>query len=201
LLDWSVKPTFFPSPQSWRRWLEKHHRTKDVVLVGFHKRATGRPSLTWPESVDQALCFGWIDGIRRSLGPESYVIRFTPRRAGSIWSAVNIRRAGELIRLRLMRAPGLRAFKAREDKKSGYSYEQPQNVKFPRAYARRFKAKPKAWQFFQAKPPGYRRMLTWWTVSAKKEETRLKRLAALIKACAAGRTIGLLAPPTRRKPA
>jgi uncharacterized protein YdeI (YjbR/CyaY-like superfamily) len=195
-----MKPVFFPSPAAWRRWLAKHHATEDELLVGYWKRATGRPSLTWPESVDQALCFGWIDGIRRSLGAESYVIRFTPRRTGSIWSAVNVRRARELIRLRLMRRAGLAAFKAREDKPSGYSYEQPQAFKLPLAYQRRFRRTPRAWRFFQALAPGYRKMTTWWVISAKQEETRLRRLAQLIAMCKAGRTPGVLAPSTGRKP-
>ncbi len=186
-------PRFFRTPAEFRRWLAAHHATATELWVGFHKRATGRPSLTWPESVDEALCVGWIDGMRKSLDAERYVIRFTPRKPTSIWSAVNTRRAKELIAARRMRAAGLRAFEARRVEKSGvYSFEQRRAVLPPR-YAARLRAVPAASAFFAAKPPWYRRTAVWWVVSAKREETRLRRLAQLIEDSARGRNI----PPLR----
>jgi uncharacterized protein YdeI (YjbR/CyaY-like superfamily) len=173
--------------------LTRHHESADELWVGFHKRATGKPSLTWPESVDEALCFGWIDGLRRSIDAESYMIRFTKRRADSIWSAVNIRRVGVLTKLGRMRAPGLRAFKRRTKKKSAvYSFEQRKTVKLPAAYVKKFKGHPDAWRFFSGQAPWYQRTTSWWVISAKQEETRLRRLATLIADSAAGRRIGLV---------
>lgn len=190
-----MKPLFFASPVQWRRWLATHHARKDEVLVGFYKRSSGRPSITWPESVDEALCCGWIDGIRRNLDAESYTIRFTPRRQGSIWSAVNVRRVAELTKRKRMRAAGLRAFAARIKAKTAiYSFEQRKKARLPPAYAKRFKANAAAWRFFSARPPWYQRTATYWVISAKQEETRLRRLAALIDASAHGRIIG---PMTR----
>lgn len=188
-----MKPLFFPTPRDWRQWLAKHHASTGELWVGFYKRGSGKPSITWPESVDEALCVGWIDGIRKRLDDESYVIRFTPRRPGSIWSAVNVRRVGELTRRRRMRPAGTRAFEARTKKKSAvYSFEQRKTVKLPAAYARRFKEDPAAWRFFSEQAPWYQRTTTWWVISARREETRLKRLATLIADSAAGRRIGLV---------
>jgi uncharacterized protein YdeI (YjbR/CyaY-like superfamily) len=190
-----VKPLFFASPAEWRRWLSAHHARKDELWVGFHKRSTGRPSLTWPESVDEALCFGWIDGLRKSLDAERYMIRFTPRRAGSIWSAVNVRRVAELTKRRRMRAAGVRAFKARSAAKTAvYSFEQRKNPRLPPAYAKRFKANAGAWRFFTSQAPWYQRTMTWWVISAKQEPTRLKRLARLIDDSANGRRIDPMKP-------
>ncbi|HYN10344.1 MAG TPA: YdeI/OmpD-associated family protein [Vicinamibacterales bacterium] len=187
-----MKPKFFPTPAEWCDWLERHHGSADELWVGFRKRATGKPSLTWPEPVDEALCFGWIDGLRKSLGAESYMIRFTPRRSDSIWSAINVRRVGVLTRLGRMRPAGARAFKERTKKKTAiYSFEQRKEVKLPAAYARRFKENPDAWRFFSGHAPWYQRTTTWWVISAKREETRLRRLATLIADSAAGRRIGL----------
>jgi uncharacterized protein YdeI (YjbR/CyaY-like superfamily) len=191
------KPTFFATPADFRAWLEKHHGQAQELFVGYYKRDSGRPSITWPESVEQALCFGWIDGVRKSLGKESYVIRFTPRKPGSIWSTVNIRKVEELIARGLMRPAGLEAFEARSEEKSGiYSFEQKEEPKLSPAQEQRFQADPKAWAFFQAQAPWYRRAATWWVVSAKKDETRQKRLATLIADSAAGRTLPML---TRKK--
>jgi len=190
-----VKPLFFASPAEWRRWLSAHHARKDELWVGFHKRSTGRPSLTWPESVDEALCFGWIDGLRKSLDAERYMIRFTPRRAGSIWSAVNVRRVAELTKRRRMRAAGVRAFKARSAAKTAvYSFEQRKNPRLPPAYAKRFKANAGAWRFFTSQAPWYQRTMTWWVISAKQELTRLKRLARLIDDSTNGRRINPMKP-------
>ena len=185
-------PTFFATPGEFRAWLEAHHATETELLVGFYKKGSKRPSITWPESVDEALCYGWIDGVRRSLGDEAYTIRFTPRKKRSVWSNVNIRRAGELIAEGRMRPAGLAAFEARTGERSGvYSFEQKdqEKVVFGEAQARQFRADAKAWEFFQAQAPWYRRTATWWVISAKKEETRAKRLATLIADSAAGRPI------------
>jgi uncharacterized protein YdeI (YjbR/CyaY-like superfamily) len=182
-----MKPTFFRSPAAFRAWLVKHHVTKRELLVGFHKKGSGRPSMTWPESVDEALCFCWIDGIRKRLDDDSYSIRFTPRRPRSIWSAVNIKRAGEMTELRLMRPAGLSAFASREENRSGiYAYEQRADT-LPEPYAGTMKKNKTAWAFFQAQPPSYRKTLSWWVVSAKQEATRLKRLNQLIDDSAKGR--------------
>jgi uncharacterized protein YdeI (YjbR/CyaY-like superfamily) len=191
-----MTPQFFPTPADWRRWLAKHHASAAELWVGFHKRASGRPSITWPESVDEALCFGWIDGIRKSLGDASYVIRFTPRRPSSIWSAVNVRRVGELTRAGRMRPAGLRAFGKRTAKKTAvYSFEQRKAAKLPLPYVRRFKANPAAWRFFSGQAPWYQRVMAFYVVSAKQEETRLRRLARLIADSTAGRRVGILQKP------
>ena len=189
-----MKPAFFKTQSDFRRWFEKHHDTSKELLVGLYKKGSGRPSITWPESVDEALCFGWIDGIRRSIDDISYTIRFTPRKPISIWSAVNIKRAQELIDQGLMKPTGLKAFEARREYKSGiYSYEQ-RTEKLPDPYARRFKKNKAAWAFFEAQPPGYGKMVGWWIVSAKKEETRLKRLDKLIEESAREQRISQLTP-------
>jgi uncharacterized protein YdeI (YjbR/CyaY-like superfamily) len=191
-----MRPTFFPTPETFRAWLAANHTRAGEILVGFHKVATGKPSLTWPQSVDQALCFGWIDGVRRSLGPEGYTIRFTPRRARSIWSAVNTKRFAELRKLGLVTAAGDAAFAQRRAARSGvYSFEQKKRVRLPAADAKVFRANRKAWTFFRARPPWYQRAAIWWVVSAKKAATRDRRLRALIADSAAGRTIGPLTRP------
>jgi uncharacterized protein YdeI (YjbR/CyaY-like superfamily) len=191
----AIKPVFFATPPAFRMWLKKNHATATELWVGFHKKGTGKPSITWPESVDQALCFGWIDGIRKSHNVESYVIRFTPRRPTSIWSAVNIGRAKELIRLRLMQPAGRKAFERRDtDKANRYSFER-QHVDLDSKYEKLFRSNPDAWEFFQAQPPWYRKTATWWVASAKQEETRQRRLGALISDSAAGKHIG----PLRRE--
>jgi uncharacterized protein YdeI (YjbR/CyaY-like superfamily) len=179
-----MKPAFFSTPAEFRKWLAKHHATARELVVGFHKKDSGRLSITWPESVDEALCFGWIDGIRRSIDSISYSIRFTPRKLGSTWSSVNIRRAQALIQQRRMKSAGLKAYKARKENKSGiYSYEQ-RKPELVEPYNRLLKENATAWQFFQAQPPSYRKTVSWWIISAKREETRLKRLKTLV-ACSA----------------
>ena len=184
------RPLFFATPAEFRAWLERHHGEQTELLVGFHKKGTGKPSLTWPESVDEALCFGWIDGVRRSLGDESYSIRFTPRKATSNWSAINVARVGELTRLGRMRPAGLAAFAARVEKKTAiYSYEQRDSASFNDAQTSEFKAHKAAWRWFQSRPPGYRKITTYWVASAKKEETRARRLSTLIECCEGQRPI------------
>lgn len=194
-----MEPIFFETPADFRAWLEEHHADRSELLVGFHKKGTGRPSLTWPESVDQALCFGWIDGVRRSLDEHSYTIRFTPRKARSTWSAINIRRAGELIEAGLMAPAGLAALERRSDDRSRiYAYEQRAQAKLDPAAEKEFRANRKAWAFFSEQAPWYRRNATYWVISAKKEETRRKRLRTLIEDSAAGRTLRHLTRPAKR---
>jgi uncharacterized protein YdeI (YjbR/CyaY-like superfamily) len=193
-----LKPLFFPSPSAWHAWLEKHHAEITELWVGLYKRDSGRPSITRPEAVDGALCFGWIDGIRKSIDETSYKIRFTPRKPRSIWSAVNVKRAAELSAMGLMHPAGLSAFQKREGKRSEiYSYEQRKGAKLPAALKRIFSRNQDAWNFFQAQPPGYQRVCTWWVISAKKEETKLKRLAALIEHSQHERRIPALSRPPR----
>jgi uncharacterized protein YdeI (YjbR/CyaY-like superfamily) len=192
------KPQFFPSLSAWRAWLEKHHAQHEELWVGLYKRDSGRPSITWPEAVDGALCVGWIDGIRKSIDDISYKIRFTPRKPRSVWSAINVKRATELSRLGLMHPPGLDAFQQRDrDRSKIYSYEQRKKAELPAAYTRKFRDHPEAWKFFQSQPPGYQRICSFWVISAKKEETRLKRLAALVEHSSHQRKIPALARPPR----
>jgi uncharacterized protein YdeI (YjbR/CyaY-like superfamily) len=183
-------PTFFATPAGFRAWLVKHHESVPELLVGFYKRDTGKPSITWPESVDQALCFGWIDGVRRRIDEARYSIRFTPRRTGSIWSAVNIRRVEELKAMGLMQPAGLAAFERRIESKSRvYAYEQRDEIVLDPAHQALLEADRKAWAFFESQPPSYRKLALYWVASAKKEETRLRRLGALVKACAERRRV------------
>jgi uncharacterized protein YdeI (YjbR/CyaY-like superfamily) len=188
-----MQPIFFATPGHFRRWLLRHHESERELWVGFYKKGSGRPSITWPESVDEALCFGWIDGVRKTLDAESYVIRFTPRRRGSTWSNVNTKRAEALIRSGRMQPAGLRAFEARSPQNAGrYSFEQKATARLSAAEEARFRAQPEAWRFFQSQPPGYRRIVLWWIVSAKQEATRARRLRTLIDDSAAGRRIAQL---------
>jgi len=174
-------PQFFASPNEWRAWLAENHARNQELWVGFYKRGSGRPSITWPEGVDGALCFGWIDGVRKSIDAVSYKIRFTHRKPRSIWSAINIKRARELSKAGLMHAAGLAAFEKRDgDRSAIYAYEQRQTATLPREFEKQFRANKRAWAFFQSQPPWYRRTSTYWVISAKKEDTRLKRLATLI---------------------
>jgi uncharacterized protein YdeI (YjbR/CyaY-like superfamily) len=184
-----LKPEFFQTAGDFRTWLGKNHATAAELWVGFYKKDSGKPSITWPESVDQALCFGWIDGIRKRADEISYQIRFTPRQSGSVWSAINIKRAKELLEQRQMRPTGLKAFAARIENKSGiYSYEQ-RSTELSQPYARLLKKNKAAWNFFQAQSPSYRKMIGWWIISAKKEETRVARLAKLISDSAKGKRL------------
>jgi uncharacterized protein YdeI (YjbR/CyaY-like superfamily) len=190
-----MRARFFATAAQFRDWLEEHHQTHPELLLGFYKKGSGQPSITWPESVDAALSFGWIDGVRRRIDDESYSIRFTPRKARSIWSAVNIKRVEELTRLGLMHPAGLRAFEARLAARSAiYSFEQ-QNIAFEAAQERQFRANKAAWTFFRAQAPWYQRAATWWVVSAKREETKAKRLATLIADSSAQRTLRHLTRP------
>jgi uncharacterized protein YdeI (YjbR/CyaY-like superfamily) len=173
-------PIFFDSAAAFRAWLRRHHKTAGELQVGFHKKHTGKPSLTWPESVAEALCYGWIDGIRRRIDDEAYTIRFTPRRKGSRWSAVNVRMMAELEAAGRMTAAGRAAFEARPDPNDkGYTYEK-KNAEFDAARLRAFKSNRAAWRFFESQPPGYRRNAIYWVMSAKQDATRNRRLSRLI---------------------
>ena len=184
-----MTPMFFRSPAELQTWFERHHTTAGEILVGFYKKASGEPSVTWPESVDEALCVGWIDGVRRSGDERSYTVRFTPRRKGSIWSTVNIRKAEALTRDGRMRPAGLAAFAARrEDRSRIYSYER-RPAELPEPYLGSFRENPSAWAFFQAQSPSYRKTVSHWVASAKQEATRRQRLAKLVDASAQGQRV------------
>jgi uncharacterized protein YdeI (YjbR/CyaY-like superfamily) len=176
-----MKVRYFKSPNDFRAWLEENHATTRELWVGFYKKRSQRPSITWPESVDGALCFGWIDGIRKSIDDLRYTIRFTPRRRESIWSAVNIKRARELRDKGLMEPAGMTAFDARKENRSGiYSYEQ-RSANLAAPYEKKLRQNKAAWDFFYAQPASYRKAIGWWIVSAKQEVTRLKRLQKLME--------------------
>ena len=182
-------PIYFASPGEFRDWLEKNHRSAAELWVGYHKKGTGVPSMTWQESVDEALCFGWIDGIRRSVDGDRYTIRFTPRKPRSNWSNINIERVAELTKLGRMTPAGREAFEARDEKRD-YSYEETRRRELSPEQEKTFRSNRKAWAFFEAQPPGYRKTLIFWVTSAKKEETRTSRLNRLIAESAAGRRLG-----------
>jgi uncharacterized protein YdeI (YjbR/CyaY-like superfamily) len=190
-----MKALFFATSGDFRKWLEKHHDEHAELVVGFYKKGSGRPSMTWPESVDAALCFGWIDGVRHRMDEVSYTIRFTPRKKRSIWSAVNIKRVAELTELGLMRPSGIGAFAARSAERSAiYSFEQ-ENIAFEVAQEKLFRGQKDAWKYFQSQTKSYQRAATWWVIHAKREETKVKRLATLIADCAAKRTLKHLTRP------
>jgi len=187
-----IKPQYFTSMKKFHRWLDQNHVTVTELWVGFYKKASCKTSITYPEALDEALCFGWIDGIRRRVDGDSYTIRFTPRRSDSTWSKVNIKRMTELIALGRVTPTGLTAFAVRKPEKSGaYSYEnRPQQ--FSAEYEQKLRARKRAWDFFQSQPPYYRRTACAWVMSAKREETRLHRLATLIEDSANERRIGVI---------
>ncbi len=181
-----LTPKFFKTPSAFRKWLAAHHANSKELWVGFYKKGSGKPSITWAESVEEALCFGWIDGLRKRIDDASYQIRFTPRKPSSTWSTVNIKIAQRLIEEKRMQPAGLKAFAARKEGRSGiYAYEQ-RSPELLEPYVGKLKRNRAAWKFFQAQPAGYRKLMNWFVVSAKKEETRLKRLDRLIEASAKG---------------
>ena len=191
-----MKPTFFKSASHLRRWLEKNHAVSSELWLGMYKKASGKGGVTYKDALDESLCFGWIDGVRKRLNEESFVQRFTPRRTGSYWSAVNVRRARELIEGGRMHAAGRAAFERRDAARTErYSFER-QNVTLDAAAERQFRANAKAWAFFQSDAPWYRKVVTHWVSSAKRPETRQRRLETLIRDAAAGRRISGL-PPKR----
>ncbi|HLO57886.1 MAG TPA: YdeI/OmpD-associated family protein [Bacteroidales bacterium] len=173
---------FFKNRDEFREWLQNHYKTKKELVVGFYKTKTGKPSMTWSESVDQALCFGWIDGIRRSIDDVSYSIRFTPRNPNSVWSSINIKKVEELTQKGLMTPEGLDAFNKRKPEKSGiYSFENKPGQLTPEMESQ-FKKETAAWDFFNLQAPSYRRTVIHWILSAKTETTRQNRLSKLIEA-------------------
>ena len=185
-----MKIVFFKTPAAFRTWLQRHHTEHRILHVGFRKRHTGKPSITWPEAVDEALCFGWIDGIRRRVDDESYTIRFTPRRPRSVWSTINTRRVADLEAEGRMTPAGLAAFRARDPERTRlYSYEARHHTAVAPELQAELRANPAAWRYFQDEAPWYRRAVSHWIMSAKKEETRRSRMATLIADCAAGRRI------------
>ena len=184
-----TEPTFFATAGEFRRWLEANHDTAPELLVGFWKKGSGRPSIDWPQARDQALCFGWIDGVRKSLGPSSYTIRFTPRRKGSVWSNVNLERYQALAAQGLMTPAGARAYDEGKENKSHYAYESELR-ELTEEELRQFRADAAAWADWEKRPPGYRKVVLHWITRAKRPETRARRLAALIEDSAAGRKIG-----------
>ena len=195
-----MTPTFFSSREKFRAWLEKHHSDTPELWIGFYNKASGRGGLTYREALDESLCFGWIDGVRKRFKEESYIQRFTPRKPRSYWSAVNTKRAKELIKEKRMAPPGLRAFERRDATADArYSFERAAAA-FSPAHLKEFRAKRAAWEFFEAQPPGYKRLMAFWVADAKKEETRAKRLATLIAESSKGRRIGLMTSKNADRP-
>jgi uncharacterized protein YdeI (YjbR/CyaY-like superfamily) len=193
-----VKPRFFKTSAEFRSWLAKHRSAASELWVGFYKKDSGKGGITYSEALDEALCFGWIDGVRKSVDAESYTIRFSPRQPKSIWSAVNTRRVAALTKAGSMDPSGLEVFRNRDPGRTLlYSYER-ERAEFTGLWLERFRSNTTAWRFFDAQPPSYKRTVTFWVMSAKKEETRSKRLDALIAESGLSRRIGLLSPPKAR---
>jgi uncharacterized protein YdeI (YjbR/CyaY-like superfamily) len=193
------EPIYFSSPEEFRAWLEQHHEAETEIWVGYWKKATGKPSLVWSQAVDEALCFGWIDGILRGVDDERHVQRFTPRKPTSNWSAINIAKVENLRAEGRMRPAGEAAFARRRDDRSAiYAYEQRNNAQLEPDEQARFEANAAAWAYFTSRPPSYRKPALWWVVSAKKPETRERRLATLIEQSAAGEPINQLRPRKRK---
>ena len=193
------KPAFFPTPSDFRAWLEAHHDKLSELLVGLYKKSSGKPSITWPESVQVALCFGWIDGVRKSIDETSYTIRFAPRKPTSTWSSININLVRKLTKQGLMHPAGLKAFAARSEEKSSiYSYEQRKSARFSREQEKQLRANKPAWEFFRSQAPWYQRACTYWVIAAKREETKLKRLSELISHSQNRRTIARLTPAKKK---
>ena len=193
-----MKPRFFKSQSDFRRWLETNHAKETELMVGFYKKASGKPTITYPEALDEALCFGWIDGVRRRLTDDAYVQRFTPRKAKSIWSNVNVRHVERLKKLGRMAPAGLKAYELKDPKKTGvYSFENRPRELLP-AYEKKFRANKKAWEFFEKQPPGFKRLMIFRVMEAKQEETRQRRLAQLIEASAKGERLGVLTTKSKK---
>lgn len=194
-----MRIVFFSTASDFRRWLEANGQKEFELQVGFHKKSSGKPTITYPEAVDEALCFGWIDGVRYSIDADSYRVRFTPRKPKSQWSAVNIRHVERLTKAGRMRPEGLKAFEEATEQERKYSYEQRHHAALPAADERRFRGNQRAWDFFQSRPPWYRRTATYWIVSAKREGTRQTRLETLIADCARGQLVKPLRRPEGTK--
>ncbi|WP_127504142.1 YdeI/OmpD-associated family protein [Actinoplanes solisilvae] len=190
-----MEAQFFDTPAELRAWFEQHHESAPELFVGYWKKSSGRSGVTHPQAIEQALCFGWIDSVGRSLDEQRYQVRFTPRRKGSVWSAINVAKVAELIEAGLMRPAGLSAFELRKpDRVAVYSYEQPADAVLDDEQTALFQADEAAWQWFSAQRPSYRRAAVHWVVSAKRADTRQRRLAQLITDSAAGRKVPPLVP-------
>jgi uncharacterized protein YdeI (YjbR/CyaY-like superfamily) len=187
-----MKPTFFPTPSDFRKWLSQHHEVEQELWVGYYKKATKVPSVTWPESVDEALCYGWIDGLRKSIDEKSYMIRFTPRKATSHWSNVNIKRVAELTKLKQMQPAGIAAFKKLKKENSGKASFEQKSVTLDKNYITQIQTSEKAWAFFDALAPSYKKATIWYVMSAKQETTRQRRLQILIESSEQGLKIPML---------
>jgi uncharacterized protein YdeI (YjbR/CyaY-like superfamily) len=193
-----MKPTFFTSQLLFHKWLAKNHDSRSELLLGFHKKSSGKKSITYPEALDEALCFGWIDGVRKNLDETSYTIRFTPRKPKSIWSLVNVRHVERLKKEGKMQPSGLAAFKLRDEKRTGiYAFENRPKELSPE-FQKIFRANKKAWEFFETQPPGIKRTCIFWVMSAKKEETRIRRLQQLIEGSAKGKRMGVIEPKAKK---
>ena len=189
-----MQPKFFTSVEKFREWLERNHDRTTELLIAFHKKASGKKSITYAEALDEALCFGWIDGVRKNLNETSYTIRFTPRKPTSIWSNVNVKHVERLQKDGRMHRAGLAAYERRAPERTGiYSFENAPR-ELPPEYEKTFRQNKAAWKFFQEQPPGYKRLMVFRTVSAKKEETRLRRLKQLIESSEKGERMGILKP-------
>lgn len=193
-----MKPKFFKTQADFRQWLEKNHDRETELLLGFYKKNSGHLSITYPEALDEALCFGWIDGVRKSFTDDSYTIRFTPRRPKSIWSNVNVRHVERLKKVGRMAPPGLTAYELRDPERTGiYAFER-EAIQFSPEYEKKFRAHKKAWQFFDQMPPSLKRTSIFWVMSAKQEETRLRRLTKLIESASQGIRTGVLASKPKK---
>lgn len=189
-----MKPVFFTTAAEYRKWLVAHHAEAKEIVLGFYKKGSGKAGMTIAEAVEQALCYGWIDGRLNNTGPESFMVRFTPRRPDSIWSQVNIRRVKDLTQRGLMAPAGLAAFEGRDRKKAKlYSHENRAKT-LSKELQSHFEKNKTAWAFFREQPPGYQRTITFWVMSAKQEATRLRRLERLMDVSAKGQRVDLLAP-------
>ncbi|MEU4216854.1 YdeI/OmpD-associated family protein [Actinoplanes sp. NPDC026623] len=191
-----MEPVFFADAAELRAWFAEHHADAPELFVGYYKKHTGRPTVQHHEAIDQALCFGWIDSIGRRIDEDRYQVRFTPRRKGSVWSAINIAKIAELTAAGRMHPAGLLAFDTRKPERvAAYSYEQPADAVLDERQTARFTSEEEAWEWFSAQPASYRRAAVHWVVSAKREDTRERRLDRLITDSAAGRTV----PPLTRR--
>lgn len=189
------QPTFFETPDDFRAWLEQHHEQEDVLLTGFYRVATGKPSMTWEQSVEEALCYGWIDGVRKRIDDEAYTIRFTPRRPGSHWSQKNIDSVQRLIEEGRMQPAGMATYEARSEENSARaSFERDEEPELSPELLARAEAQPDAWAFFRAQPPGYQRTLLHWVTSAKQTKTQMRRLDRILEVSAAGKRVDLMKP-------
>ena len=194
-----MKPKFFSTPAEFREWLEQNHDKESELMIGFHRKASGKKSITYAEALDEALCFGWIDGVRKKLNETSYVQRFTPRKPRSIWSLVNVDHVERLIRERRMQPAGLAAYNRRTPERTGiYAFENRPQELSP-AYEKKFRQNKRAWKFFEEQAPYYKKLTIFRIMTAKKEETQIRRLDELIECSAKGVRLGLLQKDTKSK--